>query len=113
MHELGLCSQLYDTLISVMKDEELKEIYEVTLTIGEATGVVTRFMDECWPAVVENTVLSSTKLKYNYVKVIGHCHNCENDYPVSENHGKCPKCGVEDYDMLTGYEFEVTSIKAH
>lgn len=112
MHELGLCSEMVKTLLDYMKQEKLTEIEEVTITVGEATGVVPRYMYDCWPAVVEDTPLAKTVLKVQYVLAMGRCHQCENEYSLVINHEKCPKCGCEDYDMMNGYEFEITTIKA-
>lgn len=112
MHELGLCSEMVKTLLDLMESEKLTLIEEVTITVGEATGVVPRYMYDCWPAVVEDTVLAKTKLKVNYVITLGRCHKCMHEYPLILNHEKCPECGCDEYDIINGYEFEITNIKA-
>ena len=80
MHELGLCSELYDTLIDFMKTNGLTEVKEVSLKIGEATGVVPEFLLKCWPAVSEKTVLKDMIIKYDFIRVMGRCHNCDNEF---------------------------------
>ena len=96
-----------------MKENNLTEIKEVTLTVGEATGIVPKFFYDCWPAAIEDSdMISDCKLIINVVKGIGTCRNCDHQYVITDHHGKCPKCGSEDYDLQTGYEFEVTEIKA-
>lgn len=113
MHELGYAIEIIRTLEDVMKKENLKEIKEVTLTVGEATGIVSRFMYECWPAAIEDSdSIKDCKLVIKEVPAIGACHDCDEEFIVSKFHGKCPKCGGEDYDLLTGYEFEISEIKA-
>ena len=113
MHELGYAIELIRTLEDVMVQEKLKEIKEVTLTVGEATGIISRFMYECWPAALEDSeTIKNCKLIIKEVRAKGACRNCDEEYIISNYHGKCPKCGSEDYDFLTGYEFEITEIKA-
>lgn len=113
MHELGLCSELYDTLLDLMEREKLSVISDVTLTVGEATAVVPKYMNDCWPAVIDGTKLAATRLHVNFKKALGRCHDCEREYVISDFHGHCPHCGGEDYDMLSGYEFEISEIIGH
>lgn len=112
MHELGYAVELVNTLLDYMDKEKLTEIHSVTLQVGEATGIIPRYMMECWPAAVEGTKLAETKLKIDYVLAKGICRNCDYEYPITLSHGVCPKCGCDEYDMNTGYEFEITEIRA-
>ena len=112
MHELGYCTALVDTLEELMVNENLTEISECTLTVGEATGVIPKYLIDCWPAAVEDTKLEKCVLKVQFVHAKGQCRECEHEYVISAFHGHCPKCGCEDYNMISGYEFEVTEIKA-
>ena len=114
MHELGYAVQIIRTLEDFMKENDLSVISEVTLTVGEATGIVPRFMMECWPAAVEDSeLIKECKLKIDYVESIGECHECEKQFPIAKNKRKCPYCGCEDYDTKTGYEFEISEIRGH
>ena len=113
MHELGYATELVSTLEEYAKENNLTLISSVTLTVGEATGVIPHFMRECWPAAIEDSpVLKDSELKIDYKLVHGRCHKCENEFIVTEYGGKCPKCGCEAYDMLNGYEFEISEILA-
>lgn len=113
MHELGICSEIVKTLKDVMKEENLKEITEITITAGEATGLVPRYIYECWPAVIEGVIgLDKSIIKVEMIEVFARCHECENEFLLRNNHGKCPKCQSEDYDLINGYEFEITKIIA-
>ena len=113
MHELGYATELVATLEQLMEREHLSVITEVTLTAGEATGIVPKYMYDCWPAAIEGTKLENCLLKVNTIPAWGRCRECEERYVISLTHGHCPKCGSEDYDMETGYEFEVTEIRGH
>lgn len=110
MHELGLCGEIVDTLVSLKEEQKLNQITSVTLRLGEETAVVPRYMVECWPAVIENSPLQGCKLKIEIVKATGRCHECDCIFPLKENHLKCPKCGCEDFDTVTGFEYEISEI---
>lgn len=111
MHELAYAVELVDTVEKFMKDNHLTEVTSVTLQVGEATGIVPRFMMDCWPAAVdESEHLKNCALVIDYRPAKGVCRNCNYEYVVSEHQGKCPKCGSDEYDLNTGYEFEITEI---
>ena len=112
MHEVGLAGEIVDRLIEIMDENNLTEIKSVTLRIGEATAVVPQYMLDCWPAVTEGTRIAKSELKIEKVTALGRCHECEEVFPILENHNRCPKCGCEDYDMMTGFEYEISDILA-
>jgi len=114
MHELGYAIEIIRTLEEFMDENGLTEIRKVTLTVGECTGIVPRFMRECWPAAVEDSDrIKDCELEINWIEAIGECHQCERQFPIAKNERKCPYCGCEDYDTKTGYEFEITEILGH
>lgn len=112
MHKLGLCGEMVDTLINFMEENNLTKIKSVTLQLGEETAVVPHYMLKCWPAVIENTLLENCKLNIETIKVTRRCHNCDNIFNLKENNLKCPRCKCEDYDNLTGFEYEIFEIIA-
>lgn len=112
MHELGLCGEIVDSLADLMQENHLTKIKSVTLRLGEETAVVPRFMMECWPAVIEDSPLKDCKLIIETVTATGQCHNCDTVFNLKENHLKCPICGCEDYDTITGFEYEISEILA-
>lgn len=114
MHELGYAIEIIRTLEDFLKENNLSVISEVTITVGEATGIVPRFLKECWPAAIEDSEnIKDCKLKINWVEAIGECHNCEKQFPIAKYKLVCPHCGCEDYDTKTGYEFEISEIRGH
>lgn len=112
MHELGLCGEIADSLIQLMEDKKLKCIKSVKLELGEETAVVPRYMIECWPAVIEDTPLEHCDLKIEIIEATGICHNCDTVFSLRKCHLRCPKCGCEDYDTISGFEYEITEIEA-
>ena len=110
MHELGFATELVATLEELMDSEKIKTIREVTLRVGEATGVIPRYLLECWPAAIEDSRLPNCELKIDYVHAVGTCRDCGEQYVVSSTHGVCPKCKSDQYDLVNGYEFEVVEI---
>jgi len=40
----------------------------------------------------------------------GLCHHCNKVFNVARNKGKCPTCGGEDWELLSGREFNLKEI---
>ena len=110
MHELGYATELVATLEELMVKEKLTEITEVTLTCGEATGIIPKYMYDCWPAAIEGTKLEKCLLKVETVPAWGRCRDCEERYVVSLTHGRCPKCGSREKKILGGQQFLIKEI---
>ena len=54
MHELGLCDALLKKVDQIAKESELEGVNSVTLDIGTLSGVIPRFMSDCWEAVIDD-----------------------------------------------------------
>ena len=62
MHELGLCDALLRMVDGIVAEEKLTAVHKITLEIGELSGVVPRFMTDCWTAVADGTRYAQTAL---------------------------------------------------
>ena len=60
MHELGICDALLKMVRGIMKDEELTEVEQITVEVGSLSGVVPKFLADCWVAVADGTELEKT-----------------------------------------------------
>ena len=62
MHELGLCDALLKKVDGLVRENELEGVNSVTIEVGTLSGVIPRFMEDCWEAVIDDTPYSETKL---------------------------------------------------
>lgn len=112
MHELGYAFEIVKTLKEFIKENNIEKLSSITVDVGEATAIVPKFLLDCWPAVIdEEEAFKDCKLNINFIKARGRCHNCEAEFEILESQNKCPKCGCEDFDFVTGYEFEISEIR--
>lgn len=110
---MGIAIELLDSLRGICKDNGLKKLRSVTLTLGEASMVVPRFMSECWDAAVADTEFKATKLKIVTTIAHGRCNQCGTEFAIRENEQKCPHCGAfNDFVPIDGMEVEITQVEA-
>ena len=48
MHEMGIILHLAKTLEETAEQERIKKITRVALEVGEVSGIMTDYFEECW-----------------------------------------------------------------
>lgn len=112
MHELGVVIEVVKTVESFAKENGLTKIDTIVLQIGELSSMIPRYIEACYPAAVDNTLLQDTKLKIEILPGNAICRGCNKVFNFIENRGKCPKCEGKDIDLLGGKEFMIKEIIA-
>jgi hydrogenase nickel incorporation protein HypA/HybF len=110
MHELGLCDYLLKTVDRVAKEEALTEVQSVTLEVGLLSGVVPRFMEDCWQAVVDGTPYENTALVIETINGIARCLDCGHEFSADLERLYCPKCVSRRITPVTGNDLTLKEI---
>lgn len=113
MHELGIISNIIDTLEQVGRENKLTLITQVTLEIGEVSGVVPMFLTEYWQWAVEKSpLLKDSELKFETLEAVTYCENCGKTYETMRYAKICPHCGSDRTYLLKGNETNIKEIVA-
>lgn len=110
MHEMGVVLNIVRDTEQVAKENEAEGVASVVLQIGELTGVIPNYVQTCWIAAIENTLLSSAALIIEEIPGNGRCKNCGKVYNLLERNLKCPDCGDESFDILSGRDVIIKEI---
>lgn len=113
MHELGIIVQITKTLNEVAEENQLAKIGSVTLEIGEVSGIIPSYFDECWLFYrKKQPLLKEAELKIERIPAITYCEHCKNTYDTVK-HGKiCPFCHSDQTYLLQGNECNIKEIEA-
>jgi hydrogenase nickel incorporation protein HypA/HybF len=90
----------------------LLKIDTLVLQIGELSSMIPGYIEACYPAAVEGTLLKETKLKIEILPGNAICKECNKVFNVIENNSKCPNCGSKGWELLSGKEFMIKEIVA-
>jgi len=112
MHELGIMIEVVKIVEDFALKNEVTKIDTLVLQIGELSPVVPRYIEECYPAAVDGTMLQDTKLKIEIMPGNGICKSCSKVFNIIKDGKKCPKCGCDDWELLCGREFLIKEIIA-
>ena len=112
MHELGVMIEVIKTVENFAKKNELNKIDTLVLQIGELSSMIPRYIEACYPAAAEGTLLQETKLKIEILPGNGICKKCNRVFNLMEHNRRCPYCGNDEWDLLCGKEFMIKEIIA-
>lgn len=112
MHELGIVINIVKEVENVAKENELTKIDTLVLQIGELSTIIPRFIEACYPAAVDGTLLQETKLRIEVLPGNGKCETCNTVFNLRQNKNQCPKCKSNNWEILSGREFIIKEIIA-
>ncbi|MEG0778645.1 MAG: hydrogenase maturation nickel metallochaperone HypA [Oscillospiraceae bacterium] len=112
MHELGIICEVVKTVEKIALEENLTTIEKIVLQVGELSGMVPSYIEDCYPAAVYKTTLENTRLELEIIPGIARCRDCGEEFNAVQCDLKCPKCNSEKLEALSGREFIVKEILA-
>jgi hydrogenase nickel incorporation protein HypA/HybF len=112
MHEVGVLMEVVKTVENFAKKNRVTKIQTLVLQIGELSSMIPKYIEACYPAAVDGTILQETELKIEILPGNGICKECNKVFNLIENSNKCPKCEAKDWDILCGKEFMIKEIIA-
>lgn len=112
MHELGVVINVIETVENFAKKNGVTKIDTLVLQIGELSSMIPKYIEACYPAAVDGTLLQDTKLEIEILPGNAICKRCNKVFNIIENNAKCPECGSKDCELLCGKEFMIKEIIA-
>ena len=113
MHEMGIVLHLAKTLDEEAKKNNITKIGQVTLQVGEVSGIMTDLFTDCFEYFkVRNPILKDAKLVIETIKAVTHCNDCKNDYETVKFGRECPFCGSYETFLVKGNECIIKEILA-
>ncbi|KAB3530764.1 hydrogenase maturation nickel metallochaperone HypA [Alkaliphilus pronyensis] len=113
MHELGIVFEVIKVVDGFVKENKLTKVDKIVLEIGELSQAIPRFIEECYPAAVDETDYKETKLEIISLPANGECNICQEVYNIISNRKVCPKCDGQDFKLISGQEFNIKEIVAY
>lgn len=112
LHELGVVIEVVKTVEEIAKEQQLTKIDTIVLQIGELSSMIPYYVEQCFPAATDGTILQDTKLEIEVLPGNAICNNCSKVYHFLDNRRKCPYCDSEKWELISGREFFIKEIVA-
>ncbi len=112
MHELGVVIEVVRTVEEFARENSLTAIDALVLQIGELSSIVPRYVEECYPAAVDGTLMENTRLDIEILPGNAMCGSCGKVFNLLASEKKCPECDSGEWEILGGREFLIKEIVA-
>ena len=113
MHEMGIILHLAKTLDETAEQEKLKRISEVTLQVGEVSGIMTDLFTDCWNYFrKKHPMLEECELRLETIPAVTWCDHCKRTYETVRYGRECPYCHSGETWLMKGNECVIKEIVA-
>lgn len=113
MHELGIVFHIIKEIEEVGQENGLTAVSSVTLQIGEVSGVLHEYLQDCWKwACSKSELMQGAELIIEQIPAVTCCESCGEKYGTVEFGKICPHCKSDRTYLLTGNESMIKEIEA-
>ena len=111
MHELGVVFYIIRDVKAVAAENNVSKVAEVTIELGEVSGVIPEYLTDCWEwACKKEPLMVGAKLNIETMQAITFCEDCRQEYPTVQYAKICPHCGSENTYLLRGRDVNIKDI---
>lgn len=110
MHESHMVEKVVKDALAKAEAQKARQITEVVLVIGEATGVDEGAVRLYWETMAEGTLLQEAALTVRMIKPQLKCPQCGSHFERPGKSFACPSCHVEGIPTDIGKEFFVENV---
>jgi hydrogenase nickel incorporation protein HypA/HybF len=83
MHELALCDAMLKMVRDISREQALEGVRSITVRVGTLSGVVPRFLTDCWTAVTDGTEYDGVPLRIETEAGRARCLDCGAEFIAS------------------------------
>lgn len=111
MHELAITKGIIDIVNSEKADKGFKKVLEISLRVGEYSGIVPECIREFFPIAAKDSAAEHAALVIETVPARFECFDCGYEGEADRKNACCPKCRSTALKMTAGREFYVENLK--
>lgn len=111
MHELGIVFHIIRSVEEVARQNNVRRVTAVTLELGEVSGVLEDYLQDCWNwAVSKSDLMRGARLQVAVIPAKTLCEDCGMVYPTVAHGRTCPGCGSGHTHLIQGNETMIRDI---
>lgn len=110
---MGIVMHLARVLDETAKENNITRIGSVTLAVGEVSGIMTDYFEECWDYFkIKSPCLKDAQLLIQTIPAATWCDHCKREYPTLPYGKECPYCHSGETWLSRGNECIIREITA-
>jgi len=111
MHEVSIIQSVIEIVTQKALENKLTKINNVSLKIGELSGVMPESLHFAFDSCIQGTMLEESTLTIEKVSALGECKDCNLQFPIEHFNKLCPNCKTFCSSVVRGYELYVNTIE--
>jgi len=111
MHELAITEGIINAAVPEAEKHGASRILEIRLKIGELSGVLPGYIQECFDIVSQGTIAQGARLVIERIPVTIRCLDCGFEGVIDRKKIRCPQCGGAELKLIGGREYFVDSLE--
>jgi hydrogenase nickel incorporation protein HypA/HybF len=99
-------------LEKVGQENKRQHVSKVTLELGEVSGILNDYLQDCWKwAAGKSELLRGALLEAEILPAVTVCDDCGKTYGTVAHGKRCPYCSGENTHLLSGNEINIKEIE--
>jgi len=111
MHELSIALNIITIAESEAKKAGAVSVNKITIEIGQFSGVELDALELAMTEVVKGSLLEKAETSINWIKAVGACEDCCQEFEPEDFMKICPYCNSLNTYFITGKELLVKSLE--
>lgn len=114
MHELPITKSIFKTVIAKAESVEAQHVSLVALQIGVLRDYIPEIMQKYWDYIAKGSIAEDAKIEIEEIPVTVQCSDCQTIYDVDMSNiekTRCPNCGCQQGNVVTGREMRIVGIE--
>ncbi|MHB8076309.1 hydrogenase maturation nickel metallochaperone HypA [Desulfosporosinus fructosivorans] len=111
MHEVSIIQSVIEIVTKQALENKLTKINNVSLRIGELSGVMSESLKFAFDSCIKGTMLEESTLDIEIVSALGECNDCKLEFSIEHFNKLCPSCNKFCTKIIRGYELNINSIE--
>jgi len=111
MHELPVTMSILSIVLEHANAAQASKVTKIDLVIGNLSGFVPECIQFQFDILKRGTIAAEADLSFHQPPAELRCRNCETTYSPDDFNLRCPSCGEQKIEIISGRECHVESIE--
>jgi len=111
MHELPVTMSILSIVLEHASAAQASKVIKIDLVIGNLSGFVPECIQFQFDILKRGTIAAEAALCFQEAESKLHCRNCDTIYSPDDFNLRCPTCGEQEIEVISGRECHVESIE--
>ena len=110
MHELAVTEQILNLALHHAREAKARQVTDLHLRIGALSSIMDDSIQFYWDIISQDSLCQGATLHFDRIPAQLHCQDCGQDYMLTDELRACPHCAGIHVKIVSGQEFQLTSI---